>query len=72
MSKMITEGVRILRISPYSVLMRENTDQNNSEYGRLQQFYQKTTPTEVFSWEYCNFFKNTCFEEDLQASVSAC
>ena len=30
-----TEGLRILcvlRISPYSVQMRENTDQNNSEY----------------------------------------
>ena len=26
---------RILRISPYSVRMRENTDQNNSEYGHL-------------------------------------
>ena len=26
---------RILRISPYSVRMRENRDQNNSEYGRF-------------------------------------
>ena len=25
----------ILRISPYSVRMRENTDQNNSEYGHF-------------------------------------
>ena len=29
---MITEELRILRISPNSVQMRENTDQNNSEY----------------------------------------
>ena len=27
-------GVILLRISPYSVQMRENTDQNNSEYGQ--------------------------------------
>ena len=26
------ETLRILRISPYSVQMRENADQNNSEY----------------------------------------
>ena len=26
---------RILRISPYSVRMRENADQNNSEYGHF-------------------------------------
>ena len=26
---------KILRISPYSVRMRENTDQNNSEYGHF-------------------------------------
>ena len=28
-----TKYEEILRISPYSVRMRENTDQNNSEYG---------------------------------------
>ena len=27
--------VRILRISPYSVRMRENVNQNNSEYGHF-------------------------------------
>ena len=31
-SRIRTEYGEILRISPYSVQMRENTDQNNSEY----------------------------------------
>ena len=31
-SRIRTEYGEILRISPYSVRMRENTDQNNSEY----------------------------------------
>ena len=30
-----TEYEEILRISPYSVQMRENTDQNNSKYGHF-------------------------------------
>ena len=30
-----TEYKEILCISPYSVRMRENTDQNNSEYGHF-------------------------------------
>ena len=30
-----TEYGEILRISPYSVRMRENTDQKNSEYGHF-------------------------------------
>ena len=30
-----TEYGKIVRISPYSVRMRENMDQNNSEYGHL-------------------------------------
>ena len=34
-SRTRTEYGEILRISPYSVLMRENTDQNNSEYGHF-------------------------------------
>ena len=32
-SRIWTEYGEILRISPYSVRMRENMDQNNSEYG---------------------------------------
>ena len=32
-SRIQTENGEILRISPYSVRMRENTDQKNSEYG---------------------------------------
>ena len=34
-SRIRTEYGEILRISPYSVRMRENTDQNNSEYGHF-------------------------------------
>ena len=30
-----TEYEEILRISPYSVRMRENMDENNSEYGHF-------------------------------------
>ena len=32
-SRIRTECGEILRISPYSVRLRENADQNNSEYG---------------------------------------
>ena len=34
-SRMRTEYGEILSISSYSVLMRENADQNNSEYGEF-------------------------------------
>ena len=34
-SRIRTECGEILRISPYSVRMRENADQNNSEYGHF-------------------------------------
>ena len=34
-SLILTEYREIPRISPYSVRMRENTDQNNSEYGHF-------------------------------------
>ena len=31
---------------------------------------EKETPTLVFSWEYCEIFKNTYFEEHLQMPAS--
>ena len=34
-SRIRTEYGEILRISPYSVRMQENADQNNSEYGHF-------------------------------------
>ena len=34
-SRIRTESREILRISPYSIWMRGNTDQNNSEYGHF-------------------------------------
>ena len=33
--------------------------------------YQEETLTHMLSCEYCNFFKNTYFEEDLQTPASA-
>ena len=33
--------------------------------------YQEETLTQVFSCEYCNFFKNTYFEEDLRTPAAA-
>ena len=44
------EGLRIfcvLRISPYSVRMRENTDQNNFEYGHFLRSDCKSKSTVV-------------------------
>ena len=35
-SRIRTEYGEILRISPYSVRMRENVEQNNAKYGHLQ------------------------------------
>ena len=34
------------------------------------QLYEKETPTQVFSCEYCEIFKNTYFEEYLHAAVT--
>ena len=34
-SRIRTEYGKILRISPYSVWIRENADQKNSEYGHI-------------------------------------
>ena len=33
-------------------------------------FIRKETPTQVFSCEYCEVFKNTSFEEHLQMAAS--
>ena len=32
--------------------------------------YHEDTLTQMFSCEYCNFFKNTYFEEDLRTPAS--
>ena len=57
-----------LRISPYSVRMRDNTDENNSEYGhfsRSEYFYQKLwtwIEKPAISMEYhCRNFRNTYY-----------
>ena len=41
-SRIRTEYGEILRISPYSVQMRQNTDQNNSEYGHFSRNVEKS------------------------------
>ena len=33
-------------------------------------FFNKETPTQEFSWEYCEIFKNTNFEEHLGTVAS--
>ena len=38
-SRIWTEYAEIQNISPYSVRMRENTDQNNSEYGHFSRSF---------------------------------
>ena len=49
-SRIRTEYGEILRISPYSVRMQENTDQNNSEYGHFsgnvsRELYSQKAPS---------------------------
>ena len=39
------------------------------KYKDLQR-YEKETPTQVFSCEYCKVFKNNYFEEHLRAIAS--
>ena len=42
----------------------------NKVAGLGQQLYRKETPTQVFSCEICEVFKNTYFEEDLRTTAS--
>ena len=54
---MRTEYGEIFRISPYSDGMRENTDQNNSEYGQFlhseKLCYRSRAPLELTSVKHC-------------------
>ena len=66
-----TERYSVLRISPYSVRMRENAPQNNSKYGhflrsgkfsfclRLATFFKKETLAQVFPCEFREISKKT-------------
>ena len=47
-SRIWTEYFQILRISPYSVRMLENADQNNSEYGHFSCSALRNTATYFF------------------------
>ena len=58
-----TEYVEILRISPYSVRMRENADQNNSEYGHFltvndEEFQSNTTYSISLRESVCSLEKD--------------
>ena len=48
-SRIRTEYGEILRISPYSVRMRENADQNHSEYGRFSRSESKPKSSSICS-----------------------
>ena len=61
-SRTLNEFGEIFGISPYSVQMRENTDQNNSEYGHVSRsiyhanfliFQPFICPVSRFHSEYC-------------------
>ena len=52
-SRSQTEYGEILRISPYSVQIRENTDQKNSDYGHLS---HSVTNYYLFLINRCTFF----------------
>ena len=65
-SRIWTEYGEILCISPYSVQMRENADQNNSEYGLGIQTY--SGPYSVQMWK--NLDQNN--SESVHFSPSVC
>ena len=47
-SRIRTEYGQILRISPYSVRMRENTDQKNSEYGKFFEWFLNISNSSIY------------------------
>ena len=53
-SRIRTKYGEIFHISPYSVQMRANTDQNNSKYGH---FFTQWRPLRVFSYTQVLIFK---------------
>ena len=57
-----TEYGEIQSISPYSVQMRENTDQNNFEYGHFLRSEAALSPllSDLTSTFGCNTVANTC------------
>ena len=48
-------GVILVRIFPYSVRMRENADQNDSEYGHFSR--SEKTPGVILSWAGTSNYK---------------
>ena len=48
-SRIQTEYREILRTFPYSVQMRENVDQNNSEYGHFLRSAESNTEARIFT-----------------------
>ena len=54
--RIYTEYGEILRTSPYSVRMRENKEQNNSEYGHFSRSVVLKTKTKSCVYVWCFFF----------------
>ena len=52
-SRIRTECGEIRRVSPYSVQMRENADQNNSEYGQVLRSDHHSNKLDLKSPENC-------------------
>ena len=66
-SRIRTEYGEKLRISPYSVRMRENADQNNSEYG---QFLRSDSYSFAQQYNFCAIKCSNVFKEHLSVTVS--
>ena len=51
------------------LLLHNQDNVFTQNYWIATQLYQKETPTQVFSCEYCTVFKMTCFEEHLYTAA---
>ena len=65
-SRIRTDYGEIRSISPYSVQMRENKDQNNSEYGH----FKRSIGSGDINLLHCEIFKNSFFTENHLATAS--
>ena len=50
-------------------MLRYNYFQKQPPEVFYEKAVKKETPTQVFSYEYCKNFKDTCFEEHLRTTV---
>ena len=78
-SRIRTEYAEIQNISPYSVRMRENTDQNNSEYGHsgpymstFWTFWSRINPNTDYSGPYFSAFGLNTMRYEVRSIQSKC